>query len=47
VAGELRTLNKDKKGNFLNCENQIIPLEQLKGKWENEKCLIPSKAINY
>jgi len=47
VAGHMKIINKDSIGNFLDCKNQIIPLKQLKGKWENEKCLIPSNAINY
>ncbi|MDY7394857.1 hypothetical protein UMM65_06360 [Aureibaculum sp. 2210JD6-5] len=40
--GKLRILKKDSNGNFLNCQGQIIPVEDLKGKWENDKCLIPT-----
>lgn len=46
LSGEMRILNKDIKGNFLDCKNQIIPKDELKGKWENEKCLLPSNAID-
>lgn len=42
LAGEFRVIKKDSKGNFLTCENEIIPRKNLKGKWENEKCLVPS-----
>jgi len=32
----------DKEGSFIDCEGNIIPAESLKGKWENEKCLVSS-----
>ena len=38
--GKMQILKKDSLGNFLTCEGEIIPLESLKGKWENKKCLI-------
>jgi len=41
-AGEMRILKKDAKGNFLTCSGQLIPKESLRGKWENEKCLVSS-----
>jgi hypothetical protein len=47
LRGEMRVLNKDKEGNFLDCENQPIPRERLIGKWENPKCLVPSNAVSY
>lgn len=47
LEGDMRILNKNKNGNYLDCNNQIIPLEQLKGKWENSKCLLPSNTMNY
>ena len=40
--GKLRMLKKDNAGNFLDCQGQIIPIDALKGKWENNKCLIPT-----
>lgn len=42
LAGKLKIIKKDKKGNFLTCKGIIIPKKSLKHKWENEKCLIPS-----
>jgi hypothetical protein len=42
LAGEFKIIKKDSKGNFLTCNNEIILHKSLKGKWENEKCLIPS-----
>lgn len=40
--GKLRMLKKDSSGNFLDCRGQLIPIDSLKGKWENNKCLIPT-----
>jgi hypothetical protein len=47
LRGEMRILNKDKDGNFLDCENQIIPTDSLNGKWDNNKCLVPGNALSY
>ena len=39
--GELRILKKD--GNvFLNCQGKPISEASLQGRWENDKCLVPS-----
>jgi len=40
--GKLRMLKKDEFGDFLDCQNQKIPLDSLKSKWDTEKCLVPS-----
>lgn len=40
--GEMKIIKKDQKGNFLTCEGEIIPSKELKGKWKNDKCLVPS-----
>lgn len=40
--GKLRMLKKDDSGNFLDCKGQIIATQTLKGKWINDKCLIPT-----
>lgn len=40
--GQLKMIKKDAEGNFLTCEGVIIPLDSLLGKWENEKCLVPT-----
>ena len=40
--GIMKIIAKDKKGNFLDCDGNIIEKETLKGKWENNKCLVNS-----
>ena len=40
-SGELRILKKE-NSTFLTCNGQVITDEELKGKWFNDKCLIPS-----
>ncbi len=40
--GELRILKKNNLGNFLDCQNKIIPFENLQHRWETKKCLMPS-----
>ena len=41
-AGSMKILKKDCQGDFLTCDEEIIPKESLKGKWENKKCLVDS-----
>jgi hypothetical protein len=41
-AGRLKILKKDSRGNFLNCQGDVISEEELKGKWETAKCLVGS-----
>ena len=41
-SGKFTIIKKDKKGNFLTCDGRIISKEELKGKWENNKCLVAS-----
>lgn len=41
-AGKMRIIKKDKNGNFLDEDSRIISAESLTGKWENNKCLVPS-----
>jgi len=40
-SGDLRILKKE-NATFLTCTGQVIAFEELKGKWINDKCLIPS-----
>ncbi len=40
--GKMKIIKKDKKGRFLTREGKLITSKSLKGKWENNKCLIPS-----
>ena len=42
LDGELWILWKDKNGNFLDCEGNVIPDSLLHHKWETPKCLVPS-----
>ncbi|WP_370407511.1 DUF6973 domain-containing protein [Tenacibaculum dicentrarchi] len=44
-AGKLKIIKKDANGNFLTCNNTLISKKSLKGKWENNKCLIKSNPI--
>ncbi|MBV6485298.1 MAG: hypothetical protein KFKLKKLM_01859 [Flavobacteriales bacterium] len=40
--GKCKMLKTDANGNFLDENNNIIPIEELKGKWENRKVLVDS-----
>ena len=40
--GNLRILDKDSQGNFLDCQQNRIPLDSLINKWDTKKCLVPS-----
>jgi uncharacterized protein DUF6973 len=41
-SGKMKILKKDDLGNFLTCEGSVIHTDSIVGKWENDKCLIPS-----
>lgn len=41
--GKCKIIKTDAEGNFLDEKNKLIPLEELKGKWENRKVLVDSK----
>lgn len=40
--GKMKIIKKNKKGDYLTCEGEIIAPKSLKGKWQNNKCLIAS-----
>jgi len=40
--GDLKIIKKDKAGNYLTCNNEVIPFKDLLYKWRNNKCIIPS-----
>lgn len=40
--GKCKILKTDADGNFLDENNKIIPIEELKGKWKNRKVLVDS-----
>lgn len=44
-AGAMKIIAVNKAGHFLDCNGNIIPAENLTGKWENDKCVIPSNSI--
>jgi hypothetical protein len=41
-AGKMKIIKKNSKGKFLSCKGDVIFEKSLKGKWENNKCLVPS-----
>ncbi len=45
LSGKLFILKKDKKGNLLKCDGEIITNEELKGKWKTPKCIVPSIKV--
>ncbi len=42
LKGDLKVIKKDTVGNFLTCDGELIPSEELLNTWENRKCLVPS-----
>ncbi len=45
--GELKVILKNEMGQFLDCNGNIISTEELKGKWDNNKCLVNSNNTKY
>ena len=41
-SGELFWIKQNEKGEFLDRNNQVIPLKEWSGKWENERVLVPT-----
>lgn len=44
-AGRLKIVKKNNRGEYLDENNAILSKENLKGRWENAKCLVPSDYI--
>lgn len=40
--GKLKMLKKNKKGQYVTCEDKVITITELKSKWKTDKCLVPS-----
>ncbi len=40
--GEIFWIKQNKKGEFLDRNNQVIPFKEWSGKWENERVLVPT-----
>ncbi len=45
LQGRCKIMKIDSKGNYLTCDEEIIPEKTLKGLWENNKCLVNSNVI--
>jgi hypothetical protein len=45
-AGVMQIIWKNSEKEFLDCDGRVIPTEYHLGKWENDKCLVPSDRIN-
>lgn len=43
LIGDLKVIKKDTLGNYLTCDGELIPSEDLGNSWQNTKCVIPSK----
>ncbi len=40
--GHMKVIKKNKKGQYLTCNGDIIDSKELQGKWVNNKCLVSS-----
>lgn len=45
LKGNCKIIKKDRQGNFLDCDGNIIEEEGLVGRWENLKCLVDSNYL--
>jgi len=45
ISGKCWKINKDTLGNFMDINNNYIPENEWKGKWNTPKCLVPSNQI--
>ena len=43
LKGDLKIIKKDASGNYLTCDNEKIPPEELLHIWDNKKCVVSSK----
>lgn len=41
-AGKMRIIKKNSQRQYLDCNGNVIPKEDLINNWENDKCLVPS-----
>ncbi len=44
-SGKMKIIKKNEKGQYLDCEGDVIPNDKVVNQWENEKCLLPSDKI--
>lgn len=40
--GHFKIIKRNQNGEFLDENDAVIPMDELKGEWENRKCLVPS-----
>ena len=45
LNGKMMVIKKNKKGEFLDVDNNVIKTEFLVGKWKNNKVLVPSNYV--
>lgn len=45
-TGKCKMIKTDATGNYLDCNGNILLKEDLKGKWENDKCLVWSDLLD-
>lgn len=43
--GEALIMKRNKSGEYLDCKNKILLLEEVQGKWSNSKCLVRSDYV--
>ena len=44
-SGKMKIIRKNSSGQFQDCDGNIILYDELFGKWENDKCLVPSNSL--
>lgn len=44
--GKCKIIKTDGQGNYLDCDGNLLSKENLKGKWENNKCLVWSDEVD-
>ncbi len=47
LKGDLRIIKKDASGNYLTCDNERIPPEELLHTWKNKKCIVSSNKQGF
>jgi hypothetical protein len=45
MNGNMKIIRMNSKREFLDSDGNILPAENYKGKWINDKCLVPSKEL--
>ena len=45
LNGKFWVIKKDKFGNYVDWEGNVLSKEDYQGKWDNKKCLVPSNFV--